>query len=128
MTIHFYQLRDSRPKRYDLSGLFELLLQTSKIVFSGIIEDLGKVADLRLGDAGAVLSIHSELPVAKIKIGDSVSVNGACLTVIAKGRGLVKMDVSAETLRRTTLGELKSGDRVNLERCLTLGTLLNGQL
>jgi riboflavin synthase len=100
----------------------------AKRVFSGIIENLGKVADLKFGDAGAVLAIRTELPVAKIKIGDSVAVNGACLTVISKGRGLVKMDVSAETLRRTTLDELKTGDRVNLERCLTLGTLLNGHL
>ncbi len=68
------------------------------------------------------------MPIAKIKIGDSIAVNGACLTVVAKGRGTVKMDVSAETLRRTSLGDLKAGDPVNLERCLTLNTLLNGHI
>jgi riboflavin synthase len=97
-------------------------------MFSGIIEDLGKVADIRQSAEGAVLTLSTGLPVAKIKIGDSIAVSGACLTVVAKGRGTVKMDVSAETLRRTSLGELKPGDRVNLERCLTLSTLLNGHI
>ena len=97
-------------------------------MFSGIIEDLGTVAEIRQSDEGAVLTLRSAMPIAKIKIGDSIAVNGACLTVVAKGRGSVKMDVSAETLRRTSLGELKVGDRVNLERCLTLNTLLNGHI
>jgi riboflavin synthase len=97
-------------------------------MFSGIIEDLGKVADLARSAAGAVVTLRTGLPMAKIKIGDSIAVNGACLTVIAKGRATVRMDVSAETLRRTSLGALKAGDRVNLERCLTLNTLLNGHL
>jgi riboflavin synthase len=97
-------------------------------MFSGIIEDLGTVDEIRQGGEGAVLTLRSGLPIAKIKIGDSIAVNGTCLTVIAKGRGALKMDVSAETLRRTSLGALKAGDRVNLERCLTLGTLLNGHL
>ena len=74
------------------------------------------------------MSVATRLPVARIKIGDSIAVNGACLTVIAKRADAISMDVSAETFRRTALGELKTGDRVNLERCLTLGTLLNGHL
>ncbi|HVN28284.1 MAG TPA: riboflavin synthase, partial [Candidatus Binataceae bacterium] len=98
------------------------------IMFSGIIEDLGKVADVKHGGEGAVLTIRTGMPIAKIKIGDSIAVNGACLTVTAKGRGSFKMDVSAETLRRTSLGELKVGHPVNLERCLTLNTLLNGHI
>jgi riboflavin synthase len=97
-------------------------------MFSGIIEDLGKVADIKQSADGALLTLRTGMPVAKIKIGDSIAVNGACLTVIAKGRGTVKMDVSAETLRRTSLGDLKTGDPVNLERCLTLNTLLNGHI
>ena len=97
-------------------------------MFSGIIEDLGTVAEIRQSDEGAVLTLRSAMPIAKIKIGDSIAVNGACLTVVAKGRGTVKMDVSAETLRRTSLGDLKVGNRVNLERCLTLNTLLNGHI
>jgi riboflavin synthase len=97
-------------------------------MFSGIIEDLGKVADIKQGAEGAVVTLRTGLPIAKIKIGDSIAVNGACLTVVAKGRGTVRMDVSAETVRRTSLGDLKPGDPVNLERCLTLNTLLNGHI
>jgi riboflavin synthase len=97
-------------------------------MFSGIIEDLGSVGDIRHGADGVVLTLRTGLPIAKIKIGDSIAVNGACLTVVAKGRGAMKMDVSAETLRRTSLGDLKAGDPVNLERCLTLNTLLNGHI
>ena len=97
-------------------------------MFSGIIEDLGKVEALKLHDEGATLALRTVLPIAKIKIGDSIAVNGTCLTVVSKGRGTLKMDVSAETLRRSTLGNLEAGDRVNLERCLTLGTLINGHL
>lgn len=97
-------------------------------MFSGIIEDLGTVADIKRDTDAALLTIRTALPIAKIKIGDSISVNGTCLTVIQKGRGTLRMDVSAETLRRSSLGELNAGDRVNLERCLTLGTLLNGHL
>ncbi len=97
-------------------------------MFSGIIEDLGKVAGIAQRDEGVVLTLRTGMPIAKIKIGDSIAVNGACLTVIAKGRGAVKMDVSAETLRRTSLGGLKAGDPVNLERCLTLNSLLNGHI
>jgi riboflavin synthase len=97
-------------------------------MFSGIIEDLGSVADIRQSADGATLTLRTGLPLAKIKIGDSIAVNGVCLTVIAKGRGTVKMDVSAETLRRSSLGGLNAGDPVNLERCLTLSTLLNGHI
>jgi riboflavin synthase len=97
-------------------------------MFSGIIEDLGKVADLERGAEGAGLTVRTALPIAKIKIGDSIAVNGACLTGTAKGRGTMRMDVSAETLRRTSLGDLKAGDPVNLERCITLNTLLNGHI
>ena len=97
-----FWLRGSRLKRYDLSGFFHRIILRAKKMFSGIIEDFGKVADLKLTDEDAVITIRTQLPVAKIKIGDSISVNGACLTVISKGRGLVKMDVSAETLRRTS--------------------------
>jgi len=97
-------------------------------VFSGIIEDLGTVQSLKNSEKGMLLTLRMALPVARIKMGDSIAVNGACLTVIAKGRGTIAMEVSAETLRRTVLGQLKVRDRVNLERSLTLGTLLNGHM
>ena len=85
-------------------------------MFSGIIEDLGKVESLKPTEKGAVVTVGTGLPNAKIKIGDSIAVNGACLTVVAKTRGTLSMDISAETLRRTTLGQLKPGDPLNLER------------
>jgi riboflavin synthase len=97
-------------------------------VFSGIIEDLGTVRSLKPTDKGALITIGTRLPAARIKVGDSIACNGACLTVVAKGRGTLSMDVSAETLRRTALGALKPADPINLERSLTLGTLLNGHL
>ncbi len=97
-------------------------------MFTGIIEDLGKVEEIRGTSKGARLSLRTSLPLAQVAIGDSIAVNGACLTVVAKRRGTIAMDVSAETLRRTVLGDLAPGDRVNLERCLTLDKLLGGHL
>jgi riboflavin synthase len=101
-------------------------------LFTGIIEDLGTVEEVKRTDKGAVLSFGTSLPVARIVIGESIAVNGACLTVVRKRagarRGTIAMEVSAETLRRTTLGGLKAGERVNLERCLTLDKLIGGHL
>jgi riboflavin synthase len=97
-------------------------------LFTGIIEDLGTIESIRGSEQGAVVTIRTALPQRRLKIGDSIAVNGACLTVTSKGRGTIAMDVSAESLRRTTLGELKAGDPVNLERCLTLEKLVGGHL
>jgi riboflavin synthase len=97
-------------------------------LFTGIIEDLGKIHSVKRSAKGAVISIRTALPLARIKIGDSIAVSGACLTVTRKDRGALAMDVSEETLRRTILGSLKPGDHVNLERCLTLDKLLGGHL
>ncbi len=97
-------------------------------MFTGIIEDLGTIESRRGSEQGAVVTIRTALPVSRLKIGDSIAVNGACLTVIKKGRGTIAMDVSAETLRRTTLGGLAADDPVNLERCLTLDKLVGGHL
>jgi len=97
-------------------------------LFTGIIEDLATVDQIKRSSVGAVVSIHTALPTARISIGDSIAVSGCCLTVVRKARGSLSMDVSAETLRRTILGELKPGDRVNMERCLTLNKLLGGHL
>jgi riboflavin synthase len=113
-------------------------------LFTGIIEDLGTIEGIKRTDKGALVSLGTALPLSRISIGDSIAVNGACLTVVKKrpgGRrgkiadkildkiaGIIAMDVSAETLRRSTLGTLAAGDRVNLERCLTLDKLLGGHL
>ncbi len=97
-------------------------------MFTGIIEDLGKVEQIKRSAEGATITIRTGLPTARIATGDSIAVSGCCLTVVRKALGTLAMDVSAETLRRTILGELKPGDRVNLERCLTLNKLLGGHL
>jgi riboflavin synthase len=97
-------------------------------LFTGIIEDLGAIASIKRADQGAILAVRTKLPLSRITLGESIAVNGCCLTVTRKGSGTFSADVSAESLRRTVLGELKPGDRVNLERCLTLGKLLGGHL
>ena len=101
-------------------------------MFTGIIEDLGTVEEVKRTDKGALLSFVTALPLNRIAIGESIAINGACLTVIRKRRSgrsaAIAMEVSAETLRRTTLGTLAAGDRVNLERCLSLDKLIGGHL
>jgi riboflavin synthase len=97
-------------------------------MYTGIIEDLGSVEAVKRTNNGAVLTVRTALPTARMKTGASISVSGACLTVVGGSRGTIRMDLSAETLRRTALGELKRGDPVNLERCLTLNKPLDGHL
>ncbi len=97
-------------------------------MYTGIIEDLGTVVSVKPVPKGVVLTVKTALPLGRVSIGDSICFNGVCVTVVSKARGRISADLSAETLRRSTLGELKPGDRVNLERCLTLGKLINGHL
>jgi riboflavin synthase len=100
-------------------------------MFTGIIEDLGQVTRLERSGGGAQLTVASRLAtgdLVAIKLGDSIAVSGACLTVIRHLRGAFTFDVSLETLERTTLGALGSGTQVHLERALTLGARLDGHL
>jgi riboflavin synthase len=115
-------------KKIRFFWVFALAGSAEKNLFTGIIEDLGIVESHVRAREGAVLTIKTALPTAKMKLGDSIALSGACMTVIAKSRGKFSVEVSAESLRRTTLGALKPGDRVNLERCLTLEKLLGGHL
>ncbi len=97
-------------------------------MFTGLIEEVGKVAKIeRSGDA-ARLTVTTEIPGDEVRIGDSIAVNGACLTVVAKGQGTVTFDASPETLSRTAFRELKGGAAVNLERALRLSDRLDGHL
>jgi len=89
-------------------------------MFTGIVRDLGRVASFD----GARLVVDTEIEAG---LGDSVSINGACLTVVANDRGL-SFDVVSETLVRTTLGELVAGDAVNLEPALRAGEPLGGHI
>lgn len=97
-------------------------------MFTGLIEDTGRVASLqRRGEAG-LLAVETALPTAEIAIGDSVAVNGACLTVTAISLRTLTFDVSPESLSRITIGKLCSGSAVNLERALRLGDRLGGHI
>lgn len=97
-------------------------------MFTGLIEDIGRVTSFsRRGDAG-LLSVESTIPIAEIALGDSIAVNGACLTVTAKSGQIVTFDVSPESIARTSIGTLCRGSRVNLERALKLGDRLGGHI
>lgn len=97
-------------------------------MFTGIIEATGRVASVSGGADGARLGIAVGPGFAGLAAGDSVAVDGACLTVIDRGPTCFWADLSAETLRRTTLGRLAPGDPVNLERPLRVGDRLGGHL
>ena len=97
-------------------------------MFTGLIETIGRVTACERRGAAAILTIASDLPVSEIAIGDSVAVNGACLTVTAKREAALSFDVSPESLASTTIGTLRSGHHVNLERALQLGDRLGGHI
>jgi len=97
-------------------------------MFTGLIEATGRVASFhRRGEAG-VLTVETALPTADIAIGDSVAVNGTCLTVTAKSDRTLTFDVSPESISRTLIGKLCSGSTVNLEQALRLGDRLGGHI
>ncbi|MEQ8163500.1 MAG: riboflavin synthase [Smithellaceae bacterium] len=95
-------------------------------MFTGIVEGLGKITRLTVKGADAVLEIESGISLADVNIGDSIAVNGACLTVTAKTEKTFIADVSAESLSKTTLQHLKSGEKVNLEKSLRVGGFVGG--
>ncbi len=97
-------------------------------MFTGIIQDMGTIRKLARKGEDALLEVQTALPVDDVKIGDSISVSGACLTVTVLGKQSFTFDVSAETLSKTTLGKLKAGDRVNLEKALRMIDFLGGHL
>lgn len=97
-------------------------------MFTGLVEGTGSVARIAPKGPDAVLTIRPPWPLAEAVLGESVAVSGACLTVTGtKGEGF-DVDVSAETLARTTLGRLTPGAAVNLERALKFGDRLGGHL
>ena len=97
-------------------------------MFTGLIEDVGELAGRSpLGNA-AKLAVRTALPAREIKVGDSIAVNGACLTVESVVAGMVCFHTLNETLNRTNLGAVPIGGKVNLERALCLGDRLGGHL
>jgi riboflavin synthase len=97
-------------------------------MFTGLIEDLGTLRDIRTGVDQAVLTVGTALPTVEFTMGESIAVNGVCLTVTSFAEGSFSADVSPETLDCTTLGRLGTGVRVNLERALRLSDRLGGHL
>ena len=99
-------------------------------MFTGIIEELGEVVGIESGTDSSRITVRGRVATTDAAHGDSIAVNGACLTVTdteAKG-GVVTFDVMAESLQRTALGDLAAGDAVNLERAMVLGARLDGHL
>jgi riboflavin synthase len=95
-------------------------------VFAGIIETTGTVARVTRHGEDATLSIDVELAPPALQVGESIATNGVCLTVCSTTNRTFSADVSVETLRRTTLGELGPGDPANLERSLRVGDRISG--
>ena len=98
-------------------------------MFTGIIQSVGKIAALQRNNNDVRLTLDiGKLPMAELALGDSVAVNGVCLTVVEKTQNGFTADVSGETLACTTAGNWKQGDAVNLELALTPTTRLGGHL
>ncbi len=93
-------------------------------MFTGIVEEVGTVR--RVG--GGTLSIDAEEILTDVRLGDSIAVNGVCLTVTSFDKNHFEADVMPETVRRTSLAELRRGSLVNLERALTLASRLGGHI
>lgn len=98
-------------------------------MFTGIIEDIGRVSGIKRKQKESVFTFEvHKIDIAEVELGESIAVNGACLTVASLGKNTFTVDASRETLSKTNLGKLKSGSRVNLERSLRVGAKLGGHL
>lgn len=97
-------------------------------MFTGIIEEIGTIQGIQHGSQSAVLSIQCKKVLEGTQVGDSIAVNGVCLTVTEMGKDGYHADVMAETLRRSSLGALRSGSRVNLERAMAADGRFGGHI
>lgn len=95
-------------------------------MFTGIIVEMGEITSVKMRSGGAVLSLKAGEIASDAKLGDSISVNGVCLTVVEKKSNMLSFDLSDETLHSTNLGALKAGDRVNLEPSLSPDSKIGG--
>lgn len=96
-------------------------------MFTGIIETLGKVVELRSAEGNLHITVQSEIS-DELKIDQSVAHNGVCLTVVELGAGTHTVTAIEETLNKTSLGQLETGDLVNLERCMQMNGRLDGHI
>jgi riboflavin synthase len=95
-------------------------------MFTGIIEHLGTVDSLKIHEAGGRVTLHAPMVTPGLAVANSIAVNGCCLTVVAVDGERFSADLSAETLRKTSLGEWKKETRVNLEQPMTTGKEFGG--
>jgi len=95
-------------------------------MFTGIVEELGIVSAINRTRAGVCLKIRANIVSSDVKIGDSIAINGTCLSVVAVKGTALSFDVINETFKRTTLGQLKINDSVNLERSLKADSRMGG--
>ncbi|MCX7780053.1 MAG: riboflavin synthase [Negativicutes bacterium] len=97
-------------------------------MFTGLVEELGRVRTLAKGAKSARLTVAASVVTADLKLGDSIAVNGTCLTVVEFGKTWFTADIMPETVKRTVLRDLKPDDMVNLERTLKVGDRLGGHI
>lgn len=97
-------------------------------MFTGIIEELGVVQRMERGSDFCQISVSAQQVLDDVKMGDSIAINGVCLTVTGFDRQHFRADIMAETLSKTNLGSLTSGQKVNLERAVRLGDRMGGHL
>ncbi len=97
-------------------------------MFTGIIESFGTIKRIESQGEGKILHIGCDLDVSQSKIGDSIAVNGACLTAVSIEKNAFKVDMAPETVEKTTFKHLTSGSRVNIERALKLSDRIDGHL
>lgn len=97
-------------------------------MFTGIVEEIGKIKSVSKSGDGASIVIEAKKVLEDVKLGDSISTNGVCLTVNQFSGTSFRVDVMAETMRRSNLKDLKIGSKVNLERAVAVGTRLGGHI
>jgi len=97
-------------------------------MFTGIIENKGRVLRVEYRGQEERLTLEIPMDLTDLKLGDSININGVCLTVVEKKEQAIGVDLSLETLEKTILGKLKEGDKVNLERALRLNDRLGGHI
>ncbi len=97
-------------------------------MFTGLIEELGTVKAIQSGTKSIKLTISAKKVLDDVKLGDSIAVNGTCLTVVSYNENSFTADVMPETVKRTVLVKLTIGDCVNLERTLALGDRFGGHI
>ena len=97
-------------------------------MFTGIIEEVGSIRSIKKGAKSAIITIEAKKVMEDIHLGDSIAMNGVCLTVTSFDNSSYSVDVMHETLDRTNLGELKGGSRVNLERAMAADGRFGGHI